>query len=78
MKVFALVIQDGDLSVEVFSSYHNAECAAANYCEEAWDPDWQSHEGMYNDHIIEFYKENTGANIYIVEREVDKDTNSCL
>lgn len=79
MKVFVLVIKDGDISAEVFSTYHNAQCAAANYCEEAWDPNWQPHDEMYDDHIIEFYQDNCpDSEIYIVEREIDKDTNTCL
>ena len=79
MKVFVLVIKDGDLSAEVFSTYYNAQCAAANYCEEAWDPAWGSYEELYVDDMIEFYQQNSpDTKIYIVEREIDKDTNTCL
>ena len=80
MKVFALVIKDADLSVEIFTDYHKAQMAAVSYCEQCWDTEEMGIMGdLYNDDIIERYQEYCpDTKIYIVERTVDTDSKTIL
>ena len=79
MKVFVLIIQDSEnISADVFSDKYNAQLAASAYCEECWDSAWGSTEEFDVSDMIQYYQENTDAKIYIVEREIDKDSQSYL
>jgi len=76
-KVFVLLIQDCEnISVDVFSDKYQAQLAASAYCEECWDPAWGSTEEFDVSDMIQYYQENTGAKITIIERTINVDSQS--
>lgn len=75
-KVFVLAIREGaNLATDVFSTKQLALDAAAAYCINLWEDQWEEYSNLSDTEVIQYYVENDpNTDIWIVERTIDTDS----